>query len=85
MDLPAFWTVSISRVKTEPVAPGLIQPFGSAEHDNIIVIVVSSDAPVSVMMGGIVLETKWQLKPSIFYNVPVLLTQWVTSSETLYY
>jgi len=57
----------------------------TAEHDNIIVIVVSSDAPVSVMMGGIVLETKWQLKPSIFYNVPVLLTQWVTSSETLYY
>lgn len=57
----------------------------TAEHDNIIVIVVSSDAPVSVMMGGILLEIKWQLKPSLFCNAPVLLKEWVTSSDVSYY
>ncbi|MFH2057626.1 MAG: DNA integrity scanning protein DisA nucleotide-binding domain protein [Pseudomonadota bacterium] len=57
----------------------------TAKHEKIIVIVVSSDAPVSVMKGGNVLETKWQLKPSIFCNAPVLLEKWVTTSELSYY
>ncbi len=57
----------------------------TAEHDNIIVIVVSSDTPVSMMMGGIVLAINWRLKPSIFCNAPLLLEKWVTSSDLSYY
>lgn len=57
----------------------------TAEHENIIAIVVSSDSPVSVMMGGIVLDAKWRLKPSIFCNAPVLLKKWVTTSDSEYY
>ena len=57
----------------------------TAEHDKIIVIVVSSDTPVSMMMGGIVQDTIWQLKPSIFCNAPVLLKEWVSSSDSSYY
>ncbi len=57
----------------------------TAKHDKIIVIVVSSDSPVSIMMGGIVLDTRWQLKPSIFCNTPVLLKKWVNASDLSYY
>jgi len=57
----------------------------TAEHDNIIVIVVSSDSPVSIMIGGMVMETKWKLKPSLFCNAPVLLKEWVESSDASYY
>ena len=48
-------------------------------------IVVSSDSPVSVMMGGIVLDAKWRLKPSNFCNAPVLLKKWVATSDSAYY
>ena len=57
----------------------------TAKYEKIIVIVVSSDAPVSVMMGGLVKETKWRLKPSVFCNAPVLLEKWVAASELSYY
>lgn len=57
----------------------------TAKHEDIIVIVVSSDAPVSVIMGGIALDTKWRLKPALFCNAPVLLEKWVTTSEWSYY
>ncbi|MBU8909807.1 MAG: DNA integrity scanning protein DisA nucleotide-binding domain protein [Desulfobacterales bacterium] len=52
----------------------------TAEHDNIIVVVVSSDDPVSIMIDGVALNTKWQRKPSLFCNEPVLLEKWVTST-----
>jgi len=51
----------------------------TAERDNIIVIVVSSDDPVSIMIDGVALNTKWQ--SSLFCNEPVLLEKWVTSSK----
>ncbi len=57
----------------------------TAKHKKIIVIVVSSDAPVSVMMGGIVLDTKWKLKSALFCNAPVLLEKWVATSDLSYY
>ena len=53
----------------------------TAERDNIIVIVVSSDDPVSIMIDGVALNTKWPWKPSLFCNEPVLLEKWVTISE----
>lgn len=51
----------------------------TAEHDNIIVIVVSSDTPVSIMINGLALNGKCQLKSSLFCNEPVLLEKWVTT------
>ena len=45
----------------------------TAKHEKIMVIVVSSDSLVSVVMGGIVLDTKWRLKPSMICSGPVLL------------
>ncbi|MCK5349377.1 MAG: DNA integrity scanning protein DisA nucleotide-binding domain protein [Desulfobacula sp.] len=53
----------------------------TAEHDNIIVIVVSSDNPVSIMIDGVALNTKSQWKSSLLCNEPVFLEKWVTSSE----
>lgn len=50
----------------------------TAEHKNVIVIVVSSDTPVSVMMGGEILETRWKQETSLICNIPVPLEQWVT-------
>ena len=49
----------------------------TAEHNNVIVIVVSSDTLVSVMMGGAVLETKWKLETSHICNIPMPLEKWV--------
>ncbi len=53
----------------------------TAKHENIIVIVVSSDTPVSVMAGGVVLETKWKLEKSLICNIPVLLKNWVGTTK----
>lgn len=53
----------------------------TAEHENVIVIVVSSDAPVSVMMGGAVQETKWKLETPRICSIPVPLEKWVTASK----
>lgn len=52
----------------------------TAEHDNVIVIVVSSDTPVSVMMGGRVLKNKWKLETSLICNIPIPLEKWVGAS-----
>jgi hypothetical protein len=52
----------------------------TAEHENVIVIVVSSDTPVSVMMGGEVVKTKWDLENPLICNIPVSLEQWVAAS-----
>ena len=49
----------------------------TAEHENVIVIVVSSDTPVSVMMKGEVVETKWNLETSLLCKIPVPLETWV--------
>ena len=53
----------------------------TAEHENIMVIVVSSDTPVSVMMNGELLETKWKLDSSLICNIPILLKDWVAASK----
>jgi len=54
----------------------------TAQHDNIIVIVVSSDDPVSIMIDGKALNTRSQWRSSICCNGPVLLEEWVTASES---
>ncbi|WP_321494696.1 DNA integrity scanning protein DisA nucleotide-binding domain protein [uncultured Desulfobacter sp.] len=53
----------------------------TAEHKNVIVIVVSSDTPVSIMMGGEVLETKWKRDTSVMCNIPVPLETWVSTGK----
>jgi len=53
----------------------------TAEHDNIIVIVVSSDAPVSIMIHGIALNATCPWESSLFCNKPVPLEKWVTLSK----
>ena len=53
----------------------------TAENENVVVIVVSTDAHVSVMMNGRVLDTQWKLKPSVFCSRPVLLETWATASD----
>nr|WP_319396769.1 DNA integrity scanning protein DisA nucleotide-binding domain protein [uncultured Desulfobacter sp.] len=53
----------------------------TAEHENVIVIVVSSDTPVSVMMGGEVVKTKWDLENPFICNIPVPLEQWVDAGK----
>ncbi|MBU2627499.1 MAG: DNA integrity scanning protein DisA nucleotide-binding domain protein, partial [Proteobacteria bacterium] len=49
----------------------------TAEHDNVVVIVLSSDSPVSIMIGGIALNARCQWKSSLFCSAPVLLEKWV--------
>ncbi|GAB6143334.1 diadenylate cyclase [Desulfocicer niacini] len=56
----------------------------TAKHEKIMVIVVSSDSLVSVVMGGIVLDTKWRLKPSMICSGPVLLQRWIDTSDLSY-
>lgn len=43
----------------------------TAEHDNIIVVVVSSDRPVSVMQGGVELTAQCEWKPFSEFVTPV--------------
>ena len=54
----------------------------TAEHKNIIIIVVSSDDPVSIMIDGTVLNTCIQCKAPSLSNRPLLLKKWVTISKT---
>ncbi len=56
----------------------------TAQRDNIIVIVVSSDDPVSIMINGAALNTSCQWKSSLLCNQPLLLEKWVTLSKTSY-
>ena len=53
----------------------------TAAHQNIIVVVVSSDDPVSIMIDGVALNSKCQWRPSLRCNEPILLEQWVAGSE----
>jgi len=50
----------------------------TAEHDNIVVVVVSSDRPVSVIQDGVELNAQCQWKPvSGCMTRPPLLKEWV--------
>jgi len=53
----------------------------TAEHDNIIVVVVSSDEPVSVIMEGVELSTKCDWKPISRNIKPLLLEKWVAEEN----
>ncbi len=57
----------------------------TAEHDNIIVIVVSSDDRVSIMINGVALNTNCQWKSLLLCNEPLLLEKWVTLSKPSYF
>ncbi len=57
----------------------------TAERDNIIVIVVSSDDRVSTMIKGVALNTLCQWKSSLFCNESVLLEKWVTLPSSAYF
>ncbi len=52
----------------------------TAEHDNIIVVVVSSDKPVSVILEGVELNARCQWKPVSNYIKPMQLQEWVEDS-----
>lgn len=55
----------------------------TAEHENIIVVVVSSDRPVSVMRGGIELTAVCEWKPfSEFASSPPTLEDWLVRDES---
>ncbi|HSO19833.1 MAG TPA: DNA integrity scanning protein DisA nucleotide-binding domain protein, partial [Desulfosarcina sp.] len=50
----------------------------TAEHPNLIVVVVSSDRPVSIIQSGVEISAACQWKPiSCSIIRPVLLEQWV--------
>lgn len=49
----------------------------SAEHKNIIVVVVSSDKPVSVIQEGAEMDATCQWKPEISYILPSPLEKWI--------
>jgi DNA integrity scanning protein DisA with diadenylate cyclase activity len=53
----------------------------TAEHDNIIVVVVSSDEPVSVIMEGVELSNKCEWKPVSRNIKPLLLETWVAEEN----
>lgn len=53
----------------------------TAEHENIIVVVVSSDRPVSVIQGGVDLTAKVEWEPiTRLFTEPPTLEQWLESS-----
>ncbi len=52
----------------------------TAEHENVIVIVVSSDSLVSVMMKGVIMETIWKQESSAICNIPIPLEKWVAQT-----
>jgi len=50
----------------------------TAEHDNVLVVVVSSDRPVSVILEGVELSAQCEWKPfHQYYAKPLTLEQWV--------
>ena len=54
----------------------------TAEHDHIIVVVVSSDRPVSIIQSGIEISAACQWKPlSCRVNQPVRLDMWVNHND----
>lgn len=53
----------------------------TAEHDNIIVVVVSSDRPVSIMQDGVELGAQCKWKPvSSYIAKPLTLKAWIAGS-----
>ena len=54
----------------------------TAEHDHIVVVVVSSDQPVSVIQDGAELSAKCDWSPPNRLNKPMLLEQWVAINGT---
>ncbi len=56
----------------------------AAEHNNIIVVVVSSDRPVSIIQNGGELSSQCELKPVYGYtSSPLTLEDWLKKSEVL--
>ena len=54
----------------------------TAEHEDIIVVVVSSDRPVSVMRGGIELTAACEWEPfSEFASSPPTLEEWLAQND----
>ena len=54
----------------------------TAEHSNIIVVVVSSDAPVSIIMDGVALDITCQWKPDLSCSLPISLETWIADSTS---
>jgi len=54
----------------------------TAEHKNIIVVVVSSDAPVSIIMDGVALDNTCQLKSDLSCSTPMPLETWIAGDLT---
>ena len=52
----------------------------SAEHENIIVVVVSSDRRVSVIKGGVEMSAQYDWKP-LTSSVPQRLEDWIDSKK----
>ncbi len=53
----------------------------TAEHDNIMVVVVSSDRPVSIIQEGIELSAQCKWEPiSSYIAKPVTLEAWAAES-----
>jgi DNA integrity scanning protein DisA with diadenylate cyclase activity len=54
----------------------------TAEHDNLMVVVVSSDRPVSIIQEGIELSAQCELEPVPSYIAnPVTLEAWIAESD----
>lgn len=52
----------------------------TSENDQLIVVVVSSDRPVSVIQGGVELTSQCRIEPaSSHIHTPITLEQWVNS------
>jgi DNA integrity scanning protein DisA with diadenylate cyclase activity len=51
----------------------------TARHENVVVVVVSSDRPVSVIQGGVELNAQCQFKPlATSAPAPVLMKSWLS-------
>jgi DNA integrity scanning protein DisA with diadenylate cyclase activity len=54
----------------------------TSEHDNIVVVVVSSDRPVSVIQEGVELSAQCQWRPELSFAHPHrTLKQWIDTSD----
>jgi len=50
----------------------------TAQHENVVVVVVSSDLPVSVIQGGVELSAQCEFKPLVTSEpAPVLMKEWL--------
>ncbi len=54
----------------------------TARHENVVVVVVSSDRPVSVIQGGVELNAQCQFKPlATSAPAPVLMKEWLNGGS----